>query len=299
MERYLWQKRLSIMKTKTTKKEFTINDLPSNRKELFFDVLKNHYNVLVSLGLIAIAFLIPFLIVSVLGDNYSANIYASFNAGEITIEEYKSIYNVSSLIFSLIQCLTLSIFSIGMAGIMKVFKRLLFMEPLFFKEDFVLGIKDSWKTYLLTYFIFGLFYAFSRFMNLVNASEFIKALPVGVLVVFVLPIFLLMNTNTTIYKNSFGKRIRVSTLLHVKNFFSNMLASLILLIPLLVLFINNLVIKYLIICAIVIFLFPIYILGYFDFSLSIYDKFINIHNYPEIYRKGLINKTEEGKKNEN
>ena len=40
-----------VYKRKVAKEDFTINDLPSTRKELFFDILKNRFALLLKIGL--------------------------------------------------------------------------------------------------------------------------------------------------------------------------------------------------------------------------------------------------------
>lgn len=284
-----------MRRRKIVNKDFTKDNLPSNRKELFFDIVKNHYGTLTMIGFILLAFALPYIAVLIVSDYASYDLYNALNNGDISKEQYQAMFNSTSLLLSLIQCASLLIFSIGASGVSKIFKRLLFLEPVFFKEDFKMGVKDSFKTMLVVYLILGLFLVLTKLMGFVNANAFVKALPMGVIIVFIFPIFMMLNIHTTIYKTKIFTRIRLCTMIHVKTFLIHMPACLIVLVFYGLIYIPSMVWKYVAILGCIILLLPMALLLYYDICFYIFDKNINIITYPEIYRKGLMGKPKDKK----
>ena len=148
--------------------------LPSTRKELFFDIIKNHFPRLVGLGLLMLAFMTPLILSFLIGDILSNNLYQSLMNKTLTQEQYEYLFFVNRLILSGIQLICVVILSIGMGGIIKVYKRLLFLEPVFFKDDFKMGVKDSWKSMLFIYFVLGLFLGIANVVSSLNKSIYVQ-----------------------------------------------------------------------------------------------------------------------------
>ena len=71
------------MKNKKATHDFKINDLPQNRKEVFFDCLKMRYGIIFGLGLMCVLFAIPFVICLMLRDISLSSLLA-----DITNKEY-------------------------------------------------------------------------------------------------------------------------------------------------------------------------------------------------------------------
>lgn len=269
-------------------KDFTTEQLPSNRKELFFDIIKNHYPLLIGLALLMFIFCIPLLGSFFVSDFLSGNLEQSLKDGVISQQEHDAAFRLFRLIISGAQVLCLCILSIGMAGITKVFKRLLFLEPVFFKEDFKLGVKDSWKSMLLIYFILGVFMMGANMIGTIPVSPFVRALPIGIIIAFVFPVFLLLNTNVTIYSNNYFKRLNICSLIYGKHFFLLFGISVLAMSPALLFLIGNPLLRYIFLLIIFLFIYPLIIVMYFDAANHCYDKELNVFMYKEIYRKGLF-----------
>ena len=279
-----------MKKNKIKKTSETGFKLPSTRKELFFDIIKNHFPLLVGLGLLMIAFMIPLILSFLVGDILSNNLYQSLINGTLNQEQYEYLFLINRIIISGIQLVCILILSIGMGGIIKIYKRLLFLEPVFFKEDFKMGVKDSWKSMLFIYFILGLFLGIANIVSSININAFLKGLPLGVVIAIIFPLFLLLNTSITIYENTIFKRIKLSALIYGKHFFILFLASIFLISPVFLLLIKNIILKYSLILFVFSFVYPIFIVGYFDVANYCYDKELNFYLYKNIYRKGLFDK---------
>ncbi len=45
--------------------------------------------------------------------------------------------------------------------------------------------------------------------------------------------------------------------------------------------------------VLIVFVIPILLLMFYEFEISVFDKHINIHQYPQFYRKGLYSPKED------
>jgi len=283
------------MKRKASKFDFKESSLPSNRKELFFDVLKNNYRVLLKIGLVLIVFSLPLVMALFIKDYMAASFYTSYSTGSYNEEEYMSLISANNLLFNAINSITLGILGIGVAGIIKIVKRLCFLDPVFFMEDFKAGIKDSGKHMFFLFFIFGLIQLFNDYA-LANANSFVAVIPSCISFTIAYPTFMFMIMALAIYNITFGKCLYVSFMLYIKSALKTLLVYIVALVPFLILLLfNNLVTKYVIFMIELIFIIPILLVGVFDYCCLVFDKQINQTQYPEIYRKGLIDKTNTNK----
>jgi len=278
------------MKIKKSDLDFKESSLPSNRKELFFDILKYNFKLLLKLGLILTLFAIPFICVMLLKDFYEYNSYAQFIDGVISAEQYKSNLLMNDLLFDAINCFVLGIFGLGIAGVIKIVKRLCFLEPVFFTDDLKSGIKDNGKSMFPLFFIFGLIILIDNFSANIISNKIISIIPLCITISIIIPILMICMISFAIYKVKFTKSIYVSFLLYVRTFFKTLLVYVCCLLPFAVLFIPNILIKWGIIIIILIIIAPIILVGLFDYCCFVFDKYINATQYPEIYRKGLIDK---------
>ena len=113
-----------------SKKQFSENDLPSNRKEVFFDVLKLHYFSLIKIGLIILLFALPLFIINFFKD-YSFII--AHESGESNV--------VILIVLCSIEVLAVLLMSIPVAGLGRIYREYAWLEPVFFTNDFKTSLK--------------------------------------------------------------------------------------------------------------------------------------------------------------
>lgn len=277
-----------MSKQKQSKIDFNKSDLPKNRKEVFFDVLKIRYSVLLKLGTLILISLIPLLVVLILEDGSLSSVYISLQNGTITEEQYAFEIATLSTLFAAIKIIAFMIISITLAGSIKVIKNLIWGEPIFFKEDFLKGIKDNLKNYILVSLIIGsinigITFTYYSFTELV----FLKVIFYVIFYVLIIPSMLFVCTMSSIYNMSFLQLLSNGLILHIKTLPKTLLATLPLFLIVSTSFIGLYVVKYIILMVIGLFLIPLYMIGFMLYSCSIFDKYINMQHYPEIVDKGV------------
>ena len=259
--------------------------LPTNRKEVFFDLLKHRKMTLFALSCFTFMFFIP-LAVDLIYFNFleSAAIAAD-----------KSEYLFSLIFYSMlimIPCMMIGF--LGFAGGFYTAKKLVWQEGAMFSIEFFTGIKENWKNALINGFIFGVI----TFGLVVGGSYLIIFAPmapvgVGIGIGGLILMFLLFGMLMPVF---FTQDVYYQNPYHIT--FKNSFAFLGLLNW------KVLVIYLLTTCALVsmcainlitmvvgLFLFAILnsviIVLYTLISHAAFDKFINKDHHPEMVNKGL------------
>lgn len=124
-----------MFKPKVSKMEFEAAMLPSNRREVFFDVLKLHFSKLALCGMISLLFTLPFLFLTMTRDSVEAALYGSGAQGTETLVRLTTYENLFALLE--IPCFTL--LSVGLAGLARIVRRFAWEEPVRVWADFARG----------------------------------------------------------------------------------------------------------------------------------------------------------------
>ena len=285
---------MKTIKHKAACTDFLEEMLPSTRKELFFDVLKNHYTDLIKIGLLLLLFLIPFFIVLVLQDVMLLNVNQLYNQKEIDLTTYKA--NVLTIQFytSLFEIPSLIIFSFGFSGILKLLKEYSFQEPVFFKHDFCNSIKENSKTFLLTGLILAIILFVTKWLLIFITNPFIAYGQIGISFVIYIPIILLFLTASISYNGNKMMILRSSCELYAKTFPSTILLIVIVFFPILLLLITQTILKYALLLICVIIILPITLFIWVLYSNYIFDKYVNSYFHIEVVNKGLYSKKKWG-----
>lgn len=265
-----------MKKNDKTKGDFLVSDLPKNRREQFFDLLKNNYWVLFKTGLIMLLFALPFFAMLIFR---SILIHGSGDPNTIIAIQ---------LIFYAANIITSMIFSLGLAGAIKIIKRLVWNEPIFYAHDIFEGIKENIVFFLTAAFIISLTYALSQIVILFNVGgQYLMYLPKVIFLIFVCPLFLEALSFSFIYKCKIITALKAGLIFGIKCYPSAIISSSIFSIFLLLNLIPYIFIKLGIIILVMLFLFPIFLLGIFANQMRLYDKHFNPQNYPELVGIGL------------
>ena len=272
------------MKKVIKTKDFDKSDLPSTRKEQFFDLLKHRFFFLLGLGVILLLFFIP-LFASIV---YKDLAILGINQSNMEANEKSSSLFFISLLFSFLVMMGLLIFSIGLAGVMKLLKQLIYDEPIFFKDDFLSGIKENFKFFLLISFLTGL-------LNLI--SNTIAILFDNVLIVKILfpalnfalfyPVLFVCIFLSSTYSNNLMTTIKSSIVIYIKHFPTVFLCFVLTYGVTFFQYIDIMLLKYLLILFVLLIYFPILFLSSYLNQIRIYDSLINKDQFPSYYLKGL------------
>lgn len=286
-------------KPKVAKNDFTGDNLPHSRRDVFRDVLKNRWKDLLKVGALLMLFSLPLLVFGAVGEINAANIYAEYKNGAISAETYASEVAASNGAFALIKIIGYIIFSVGIAGSARVLRQIIWDEPLFFFEDFKDGIKIYGGQFALAMFLYGLCsYTAVFFSSAANGILYAIALGLGVFIL--LPAMFFWLSERTVYANRIGENIRNGFMFYVRTLFKSIGMLLLAFLPFILEYVleffglYNFIFKYfyLLICT---FLFlPLGIMLWLLYTYSVFDKYINAELFPEILHKGFYpSETEE------
>lgn len=275
-------------KQKAAIAEFTEEQLPHNRRMQFFDCLKLRFTLFLRSGLVLLLFTVPCIILGVYRDFTLIGFTSQLKAGEITRDMYDKMLSSINMVVSGINIVCLTVVSVGVAGIARVFRRLIWGEPVFFRQDFVAGIKSNGKSYALIFFLAGVVCFID---NLVASfqfpSELVKYIPWGISIVLLLPLALFVLAQTLIYTNKAGVLLKNSCILFIKSAPITLLFLLVLVLPAAAQFIPLVFVKFALYVLLIVFALPFYIFALLLYDVSLFDRFINKELYPQLYKRGL------------
>jgi hypothetical protein len=280
-----------VRKEKIPASDFTKAMLPHTRGELFQDLLKHQFGLLVKVSLLLALFALPlfadYLVFSLL-------ISGAYLKGS-TAQQIFALFFYASLISW--PCFI--ILNLGYTGAFEVAKRLSFSQGVIEVASFFQGLKDNWKKGLAIGTLSGFSFALAL-VGIVYLLLFLQSKPVwlgigigllslGFLVIQLMVFF--FHLQNCIYVNSAGAVLKNSFIFSFLRFPSNL--GMFILFPgiILALFCINDITAYVGIGVFVFFSF-LGILGWTLYMESVFDRFINREFYPELVNKGLAGKEE-------
>ena len=275
-----------------SKKQFNENDLPSNRKEVFFDVLKLHYFSFIKIGLIILLFALPLFIINFFKD-YSF----------IVAHETGESNTIILIVLCAVEVLAVLLMSIPVAGLGRIFREYAWLEPVFFTSDFKTSLKDNLKpTFVSFLWIAILNLIFNAVYYLYN-SGWIIAIPFGFNVGVFFPILMHAIFINFTYTNKYWVNFKLACYFYFKHLPSTMLCIILICafkVYDLFQFANIIAIltKNFVFIIIILFIMPMMLLGTQLNELRIFDKHINSVRFPELVNKGIHQKVKEEKKQE-
>lgn len=267
--------------------------LPRNRKEVFFDLLKNRKMNLFAFSCYTFIFFIPLAV-----DLFLFNFFESAAIAADKSDQLFSLVFYSMLI--MLPCMLIGF--IGLAGAFYTAKKMVWQEGISLASDFFQGIKENWKHALINGAIFGLalfglVVGGTYLMIYAPVHAVVKGIGLGALILFFLlfgMVVVLNFTQCVYYENSYAVTLRNSFS------FLGLLNWRILLIYLfstgtvLVLGLFNLItltiglLLFAITNSVVIILYTL--ISHYGF-----DKYINKEHYPHMVGKGLYKESQDDK----
>ena len=104
------------------KQDFTVLDLPHNRFQVFFDLIKTRYEIFLMISGMLFMFLIPFVVLEIVITIFSNNAYSNYINETISLLQYQTQVFQINLIFGLVEIIALFIFCVGLSGISRIIK---------------------------------------------------------------------------------------------------------------------------------------------------------------------------------
>ena len=265
--------------------------LPTNRKEVFFDLLKYRKMSLFALSCYTFMFFIPLAV-----DLFYFNYLESMAIVADKFEYLFSLIFYSMLI--MLPCMVIGF--IGLAGAFYVAKKMVWQEGISLASDFFKGIKENWKHAVINGVIFGLvlfglIVGGSYLYIYAQVAPVVKGIGLGALILLFLMFGMVIALNFTqgvYYENPYGVTLKNSFsflgLLNWKVFLIYLLSTGLVvtlgLFNLLTLAIG--LILFAVLNSVVIVLYTLV-------SHSAFDKYINKEHYPDMVGKGLYKNDKE------
>ncbi len=271
---------MKLFAKKPKKEDFLESGLPSSRPALFWDVLRNEYRKLMGVALLLLIFALPFLALHFFVDAY---VIALENSGS-----ENAIF--PHYLFLAFNPFATMIFGLGVGSLMRIIKRLCYLEPVFFFEDWKAGIKQNGRQSALGGFLIGLFFSGTYLFHLLRPEELLWDMPLGIFALIIYPIFLFSFPIIATYKTNWNETYSLSARIYLKAFLTNLLPLAAFLTPYLFEMIPDLVVKYIAIFFFLLFVAPLILLAFFLYESYLLDKYINKEKYPELYDRGIHRK---------
>ena len=264
--------------------------LPHNRKELFFDLLRNRKMTLFVLSCYVFMFFIPLAV-----DLFFFNYLESMAIAGDKLEYLFSLVFYSMLIA--VPCIMIGF--LGFAGAYHVAKKMVWQEGISTAVDFFQGIKENWKRAMLngllfSIFLFALVVGSSYLLIFMRSSPILCGVGIGALILLFIVFGIVISLNLcqdVYYTNGVGATLKNSfCFLGLCNW------------KVLLTYIFTTGVAFTLCCfnmitmAVGLFLFAILnsvvIILYTLISHSAFDKYINQEHYPNYVNKGLYKKEE-------
>ena len=274
-------------KNKAAPRDFIEAMLPVDRKGMFFDCLKQRFDLIFKCGLILLLVSLPFLVVNLWSDLTYISLQES--AGN---DEAAAMMAALNWIIALIKVPCYALIGIGIASISRILRQLIWAEPVFFFYHCKLGIKQNGKRFFAIFLIYGFLNVANHFVASTLSNSIISYLPIAITIFFFLPIGLYMLSETVFYDVRFAKSFLNGLTLYLKSVLVVLIYVALLYTPLLFALIPYLLIRLLLSVVLILFAVPMFVIAWLLFSCHMFDKFINPGQYPEIIGKGLYKPTD-------
>lgn len=285
---------MKLFKNKASKKEYTRDMLPHNRKEVFFDVLKLQWKSLLGLGGIVMLAFLP-LIFCYAVENVSASIMLDNSSAAAGTPEYAAVLNQINMLSNIMAFVKIPFFallSVALAGVARVIRQHAYEECVSFTYDFPEGVKQNAKSAVILALLTSLVGAVSYFAyGLRTVADgifrYICAFPIALYFVVFIPIAAVVAVLIPVYSNSFSRNMKWAVYIFAKKPL-RIIISLVLSMSVFALSLVPGFIVGLVGLAVGAMLIPVAMLGFYLSVFDVLDEYINKDNFPEIVGKGTF-----------
>lgn len=276
---------------KNSLNDFDNNSLPSTRIKLFKKIFLSRIGKLILVNLLAFMFFIPLILWDLFALSYKSN-----------IDDISSMTNFVLTVESPVKIITYLIAFLGLAGIIYYVRKLSWGEPVKLFKTFFIGIKQSYKQFLIFGFLFSILIClFELAFNVMKFVDYGKLYSILFTALLFVGLILLLCVNSycltmsSLYYLSGFSIVKNAFLLTIKNIFLNVL---------IVLITYGLLLMFLLVGNVYLYFIGVFIVGFIGlsycclvwiiFANKSYDVYINLNQYPEYFRKGLRKSKKEG-----
>lgn len=272
-----------MKKVKCAFQDYTEDNLPLTRRDVFLNCYKERFSVLFKLGLICLILVVPFVVISFLKESYI--LYALEKLTDKTETNIVSIFLDAELTFGVVKIVCYCIFAIFFAGVVQILRQTLWDEPLFFVDDFKNGIKNNAIRFCITAIILALI----DFVLNMYSKGILKSVLNGIFVSFILPVSVWYVLQTIYYKSKITIAIKNAEILYLKTIPITLLLLICTILPFWCVthLVSLLIVRYIVLFAMSLFYIVPITMFWMLYACHIFDKIVNKEYNPQIYRKGM------------
>ncbi len=218
-------KKKGLRRYKIATKDYEASMLPQTRRAVFFDVFKLQWRKLLILGGILVLFSLPMIVLNLLRDGYAIGL---FYGAEGATEEAKNQAGIQLLFAdvwkNVLQIIPFMIYSVGLAGVLRVLRQFAWGENIYIPTDFGKGVKDNWRAMLALSFLAGGSLALCHFLYYLavcyqtDTMWMVCIIPIAFCAIFALPVFAVSAVMIPVYNNPLTQVFRMAFLVYVKGF---------------------------------------------------------------------------------
>lgn len=270
-------------------------DLPHSRFGQYWDILHQRYDVMGLMALWLFLSAIPFIVAALLHVNMTAYLSTERASGDIDAASFSQQFFLLSLLFYGIEAVCLMLLSVPIAGAIRVLRLLAFGEGVFFKDDFLRGIKENVRSVLLVFALLAALY----FVSFICAAFLIASgkggfwntvlflLPLVVSLIGFLPVLFFVIPQISIYQNRFIQNIKNGFSFYIHSFYKSLPLTLLIVAPFALPLLGNFYVVVVVMALYFPLFLPLALLAFYLLSVSEFDALVNKEAYPEIYHKGI------------
>ncbi len=280
---------MKLFTPKSAKHDFTRAQLPHNRREVFWDVLRLHWKDLLLMGLLTLLAALPLHCVGVFQQLQQAQLTQELaDAGEELTARLLFLRNTCAL-WELPCDLLLAV---CLSGLLRVIRQYAWLENVYFPHDFPMGIRQNLGQSLLLALLVGIVrfavqwcaglavYQENALLSLALSAPLLLAallgIPTAAYAAAVLPV----------YDGGLLKKLRVGMYVFAKQPLKTLAALALCLLPLGLYLLPN-VLLCLAARALCSILAPFVMLGWFLFASNRLDAHVYPHSAPELVGRGI------------
>lgn len=274
--------------------------LPQSRRAVFFDVVKLQWRKLLLLGLILVAFSLPMIFMNLARDAYAYGMIILNGDADADIRNQAAVQSLSmDVLVCAILTVPFMIYSVGLAGVLRVLRQFAWGENVHIPTDFGRGVKDNFRPMLLLSFLAGVVLtlcSFLLYLAICYQTDMMWALciiPIAFSVLFILPVLAISIVMIPVYNNPLTHIFRMAFLVYIKGF-GKVLLAVILTVALRVLGMLPNTFFHFVFGLVASLAAPTVLLGWTLFCYNRFDKDLNPTLCPELINRGVYIQPEEG-----
>lgn len=278
-----------MKKIKYSQTDYSPSFLPQTRKEILKDVYKVRFSLIIKCGLTLLLFALPLIAVLISLD------LPRFGLNGYSEEQLESFYFYWNIFARVGIIPSLYILLVGVSGISRVIKLLIWQEGIDYWYDFKLGVKENYKTMSIASIFITIIYLLYWTIFFFFVISPISYIALVIICILFVPMYFwyLMLANTY---NAKTKELMTNSLFFFgKTVGWSLLWTALLIWPLLFEYFQipftllTAISKPIVLSLLLVFYYPFLLIVMELYSNHHFDEWINSKAYPDFYRKGLFN----------